>query len=1407
MAPRLSNQENHLREKVIDKGRASSAPPPSTLRSKSQPVPSSLGGAAASLAPHIQRVQTESRATTPASPQELLPSPDPVDLMAQLHRSGPSVVKGRTGSVLSRGFILKTDHYPSGRALDLELNVHGAPNFRSPRQGNLNVYGVAQPRTQGLRAILSILRCRPNSPSPTRVVWFCTREEPIVYISGRPFVLRDSAEPRRTLKLSDRAENLEAIELRLKNDILVEASRFGGLILTHNEVASEGDNDGPILPTWTAVDTANVRTTRELMEGMRRDGWNVEYHRIPISPDRPIEDNYLDAYVRVIKATDPLTTALVFNCGMGAVRTTFAMVAACIVRRQQLIVKGMADPYETRTVGLKSGVSTPSGNQATDDRIVQAIEQQMAQQDLNRSLLRIAYVVEQCLESKGMHSAIELLLTQPALLDSLRKAHMGNYGVILGLLGCLEHGLKAKKLVDKVIDACDQVTNLREEIFMNRVKYSLTTSMDEAARETYLTRSAKSLEKYFFIISFASYVNTQTDFQQSFGDWLNARSEIWNQITFLRKSDRPRFTIFAPISDLSSLSRTSTEGRALMAGQDNDVAISGGQILGDEFSDHVVKNRSGIILREGTLLKSDQWLSESHEMADSVRGAINFRNVPGTTIYALGQPSLEAMDEVVGRVRETHPNAHKIMWITLREEPIVYINGAPYCLRREKYTLRNLKDYGGISASRLEALEDRLKDDVIAELKAFGGRLLLHTETSDGTVIPVWEEVAPSDVSVLKDVMASRCLVDGQVEVNYARIPITAERPPDYSDLTELMDVVLKHNTSDTPIVQWLASAGSVSKSPLMTPRIPPRTITSSSIVTLASVPSTDGNDEVESQSVYHSYQIINNLLRVIRKGPTVKRAVDDAIDLCAEVFNLRDSIEEARSQADQASDERIKKQFAQKGLHNLRRYFELIIFQAYLQSIEPDTMRSFETIETFVKSRPVIKTFEKELAADGINALKPLERADIREGMPLPDEVKQVVANRSGVILSASTMLKSDFFSNLQKMSLPERIDGSPNFRRVPLALRLIPARSMSPGDHPQFEAGSADDGKWVCGSGMPTVQGLRRALSRIDAGPGGHNRVLWTSLREEPVIYVSGRPHVLRLTDRPLENVEATGVTTAMVETMEASLKKDVLREVRAGEGRILLHDEVEERPGVFSIVPIWEHVSESDIMTPRDVFDLMTEEGYNVDYDRVAVTDEQAPLPDALFQLYHRVKSNLATAGDFVFNCQMGRGRTTTGMITACLIATMQQDASLIPEDTPSPDDASEGSPYDSMDGPSEEEAYLQGEYKTILHLVGVLSHGKMAKHMTDRAIDHMQDVQNLRKAVYDYKLKVDTSEKGSAKQMKLLNLGINYLYRYGTLIVFANYLIEMRQHDAKEVSFPAWLHERREITTLLSRRSLD
>lgn len=54
--------------------------------------------------------------------------------------------------------------------------------------------------------------------------------------------------------------------------------------------------------------------------------------------------------------------------------------------------------------------------------------------------------------------------------------------------------------------------------------------------------------------------------------------------------------------------------------------------------------------------------------------------------------------------------------------------------------------------------------------------------------------------------------------------------------------------------------------------------------------------------------------------------------------------------------DNRIAQFFKLKqwtGLQSLRRYFELIVFQSYLQSTEPDTMRNVQAMETYVDNLP----------------------------------------------------------------------------------------------------------------------------------------------------------------------------------------------------------------------------------------------------------------------------------------------------------------------------------------------------------------------------------------------------------------------------------------------------------------------
>ena len=218
----------------------------------------------------------------------------------------------------------------------------------------------------------------------------------------------------------------------------------------------------------------------------------------------------------------------------------------------------------------------------------------------------------------------------------------------------------------------------------------------------------------------------------------------------------------------------------------------------------------------------------------------------------------------------------------------------------------------------------------------------------------------------------------------------------------------------------------------------------------------------------------------------------------------------------------------------------------------------------------------------------------------PLPP-ADVVVASRCGDVLTRATLLKSDHFPGCQNRRLRPLVEGAPNYRQVP--------------------------GLPVFGVAIPTAAGLRRALEAAGAGPGGGERgkekekgekeegdaasaaaaaaaaatnptssdspspsppprrkVLWHNLREEPVIYINGRPFVVRDAAAPFANLEYTGIDRARVEDMEARLRADVLREAAlCGSGAVLVAHEGPD----FAVVEEWEPVTDADVQTPADVY----------------------------------------------------------------------------------------------------------------------------------------------------------------------------------------------------------------------------
>ncbi len=66
----------------------------------------------------------------------------------------------------------------------------------------------------------------------------------------------------------------------------------------------------------------------------------------------------------------------------------------------------------------------------------------------------------------------------------------------------------------------------------------------------------------------------------------------------------------------------------------------------------------------------------------------------------------------------------------------------------------------------------------------------------------------------------------------------------------------------------------------------------------------------------------------------------------------------------------------------------------------------------------------------------------------------------------------------------------------------------------------------------------------------------------------------------------------------------------------------------------------------------FHACVDYGYEVEYTRVPVTDEKAPKEKDFALLMRRLWKPPEGAA-LIFNCQMGRGRTSTGMIIASLL----------------------------------------------------------------------------------------------------------------------------------------------------------
>lgn len=824
--------------------------------------------------------------------------------------------------------------------------------------------------------------------------------------------------------------------------------------------------------------------------------------------------------------------------------------------------------------------------------------------------------------------------------------------------------------------------------------------------------------------------------------------------------------------------------------------------------EQVMKLRGGSVLGRKTILKSDHFPGcQNKRLSPQIDGAPNYRQADSVHVHGVAIPTIDGIRNVLEHIgAQVDRKQTQVLWINLREEPVVYINGRPFVLRDVERPFSNL-EYTGINRARVEQMEARLKEDILMEAARYGYKILVTDELPDGQMVDQWEPVSRDSVKTPLEVY-EELQVEGYL-VDYERVPVTDEKSPKELDFDILVHKISQANINTEIIFNCQMGRGRTTTGMVIATLVYLNRIGASGMPRSDSIGKVFDSGTNVSDHLPNSeeairrgeYAAIRSLIRVLEGGVEGKRQVDKVIDKCASMQNLREAIAAYRNSILRQRDEMKREALLSFFVEYLERYYFLICFAVYIHTdraaLHPDSFGR-SSFADWMRARPELYSIIRRLlrrdpmGALGYANLEPslTKIADSADGRPY--EMGVVAARRNGEVLGSQTVLKSDHCPGCQNSSLPERVEGAPNFREVP--------------------------GFPVYGVANPTIDGIQSVIWRIGSSKSGRP-VFWHNMREEPVIYINGKPFVLREVERPYKNMlEYTGIERERVERMEARLKEDILREAEHYGHAIMVIHETDDR----KIFDAWEHVSSDSVQTPLEVFRCLEANGFPIKYARVPITDGKAPKSSD----FDTLAVNIASASKdttFVFNCQMGIGRTTTGTVIACLlklridygrpIRILLDDisheevdgGSSSGEETGGNGAASTSSISNVRTEKEQGRAFGIDDILLLWKITRLFDNGVECREALDAVIDRCSALQNIRQAVLQYRKVFNQQHAEPRVRRVALNRGAEYLERYFRLIAFAAYLGSEAfdgfcgQGESK-MTFKSWLQRRPEVQAM-------
>jgi len=379
---------------------------------------------------------------------------------------------------------------------------------------------------------------------------------------------------------------------------------------------------------------------------------------------------------------------------------------------------------------------------------------------------------------------------------------------------------------------------------------------------------------------------------------------------------------------------------------------------------------------------------------------------------------------------------------------------------------------------------------------------------------------------------------------------------------------------------------------------------------------------------------------------------------------------------------------------------------------------------------------------------------------------------------------VKPDMFDGIHILDETfEKIDGAPNFRQI--------------------------SGFPVFGTGQPTENGMVAIINKAKSGKE-NEKIFWFTMRQEPLVYVNGQPYAPRDPENPHANLNIK-MTVDEIQILDRHLAKILKkRQAESGNNTIKIHKDEEFAENPMDRIDIEDTITVENIKDLDTVYDYCREQ-CKVDLVVVRIPSREDQMPVESMDIIIDALKDEQASTPCIFNCQMGKGRTTLGMMVASLIKEISITAELRRMEEinlihPATVKDLLHTKFERLPGGTQEEddPFSKGEFEVIKELCSAIPSACEAKRKIDIIIDKCgpppkgAGIQNLRECIIQTKWKYDVAPED--KQIAYKAMIINFIERYFYTICFSIYALEFGPQGYPK-TFNQWMEEKKELETMI------